>query len=92
MKAPHHPALPLQGGRRKPAPRPRTEGIVRLDRRRYWYVRLYPQGCKRAVYLSTQTTDHRKAEELVPGLRGEIGRRGRRARQAAADDAQLSLF
>jgi hypothetical protein len=61
--------LPLTGGRKKPAPRPRTEGVVKPARRTCFYARLYPSGAKRARYISTHQSDVLRAQELLPHIR-----------------------
>ncbi len=66
--------LPLTGGRRKPEPKPRTEGLVHLKNRRGLYARLYIPGAKRAIYRSTGRTDVRTAETLLPHLRAALKR------------------
>lgn len=67
--------LPLTGGRKKPAPRPRTEGVVKPKSRPYYYARLYPSGAKRARYISTHQSDVLRAQELMPYLRAQAERR-----------------
>ena len=74
--------LPLTGGRKKPTPKPRTEGVVILAGRLGYYARLYPSGAKRARYLAkrarylaTRQTDVIRAQEVLPYLRAEAQRR-----------------
>lgn len=85
--------LPLTGGRKKPAPRPRTEGVVKPARRAHFYARLYPSGAKRARYMSTYQSDVIKAQELLPFLRAKAERlkRGRRASMPNPQQPELSL-
>ena len=67
--------LPLTGGRKKPGPKPRTEGVVKLAGRLGYYARLYPSGAKRVRYLATRQTDVIRAQEVLPYLRAEAQRR-----------------
>lgn len=72
--------LPLTGGRKKPAPKPRTEGVFKPAHRRHYYARLYPSGAKRARCLSTGQSDVIKAQEMLPYLRAEAQRMKRGGR------------
>ncbi len=85
-------ALPLTGGRKKPAPRPRTEGVVKPARRTHFYARLYPSGVKRARYISTHQSDVIKAQELLPFLRAEAERHKRGRRVSMPNPLQPELF
>jgi hypothetical protein len=68
------PGLDLKGARKKPEPRPRTEGITKLGNRPNYYLRVYPPGSKRATYKSTRRSDKRGAEAVVPHLRAQLQR------------------
>lgn len=69
--------LPLTGARKKPEPKPRTEGLVQIGGRRCYYVRLYGPGAKRATYRSTGRPDVASAEQLIPHLRAALLRAAR---------------
>jgi len=61
--------LPLKGARKKPAPKPRTEGVTRLKGRKHFYARIWTSGSKRARYISTEQSDVIRAQELMPHIR-----------------------
>lgn len=90
MNADKTPEMPLKGGRRKPAPRSRSEAVVKLKNRRYLYARLYPKGATRATYVSTHRQDVTTAQQLLPTLRAGHSRRDRA--EAAAESTQPTLF
>ncbi len=67
--------LPLTGERKKPEPRPRTEGLVKLSKRPCYYARLYAPGAKRATYRCTGRKDVATAALLLPHLRADLQRK-----------------
>jgi hypothetical protein len=67
--------LPLTGGRKKAEPRPRSEGLCKLAKRRAYYARLYPPGAKRARYFSTHAETRSGAEAVLNHVRAEVARR-----------------
>ena len=84
--------LPLTGGRKKPAPRPRTEGVMKPRSRKHFCARIYPSGAKRALYISTGQSDVLRAQELLPHIRAQVARGKRVALPQPHNPRQPELF
>ena len=69
------PALPLEGAKKKPERRPRTDAVVKLkaaDRSANFHARVYVPGKPRALYRSLRTKNTACAERAFPHVKAQI--------------------